>query len=259
MRKLLIAGNWKMFKTFDEAIDLAKNIEKFVRNESVVDVAVFPPATYIHVVSSLLKNRSIFVGAQNIYPEEEGAFTGEISAKMVLTSGGSMTILGHSERRNVFGEPNDFICKKVKKAMATGLIPVLCIGEKLEEREAGETESVLIGQLEGSLDGVKIDSPDEIVLAYEPVWAIGTGVNATPEQAQATQAFIREWFRGRYGPMADKIRILYGGSVKPSNAEKLLSQADIDGALIGGASLSSESFCEIIAIAKRISIEGKCQ
>jgi len=257
MRKLLIAGNWKMYKDRGEAIALAEGILECSSVGDSIDIAVFPPAVFIKEVADILRGSGVAVGAQNMHAEEEGAFTGEISSKMVLTTGGIMVILGHSERRNVFGEPNDFIRSKVKKAMTDNLMPVLCIGEKLEEREANRTEAVLNEQLDGSLRGISVKDADSIVLAYEPVWAIGTGVNATPEQAQGAHAFIRSWLRERYGDIADKLRILYGGSVKPANAEVLLLQPDVDGALIGGASLKAESFCEIISIAKTITNEAK--
>ncbi len=252
MRRLLIAGNWKMHKDRDRALALAADIIEKSGEEKKVDIAIFPPSVFLHSISDLAENSVVTVGAQNMHSEIEGAFTGEISSKMVLTSGGRMVILGHSERRHVFGETNDLICSKVKRAISDGLIPVLCIGEKLEEREAGKTEAVLSEQLSRSLDGVDIGSAEECILAYEPVWAIGTGVVATPEQAQDAHAFVRGWIREKYGDIADSIRVLYGGSVKPDNAESLLNLEDVDGALIGGASLSAESFCGIIDIAKTI-------
>lgn len=252
MRKLLIAGNWKMHKDRGDALALAANIIEKSGEEKRVDIAIFPPSVFLHSISDMAENTVVTVGAQNMHSEIEGAFTGEISSKMVLTSGGRMVILGHSERRHVFGETNDLICSKVKRAISDGLIPVLCIGEKLEEREAGKTKAVLSEQLSRSLEGVDIRDAKEFILAYEPVWAIGTGVVATPEQAQEAHAFVRGWIRENYGDVADSIRILYGGSVKPDNAESLLELEDVDGALIGGASHSAESFCGIIDIAKTI-------
>jgi len=257
MRKLLIAGNWKMYLTFEEALTLASSIAEYSRGIDSVDVAIFPSAVYLNSISDNLKQSNIYVGVQNLHPEEEGAFTGEISAKMVLTSGGNMVILGHSERRHIFGESNEFICAKVKRALYSGLTPVLCIGEKLGQRDAGQTEDVLDSQLSGSLEGAALTAPNDLILAYEPVWAIGTGRNATPEQAQEAQAFVRDWLSTRCGDMAEKMRILYGGSVKPNNAVSLLSQPDVDGALVGGASLKKESFCEIIKVAVKITEEGK--
>lgn len=252
MRKLLIAGNWKMHKDYGSAMKLTQGIVECASRETEVDIAIFPPAVYLEAIAKRTENTVIEVGAQNIHSEEEGAFTGEISSKMVLTTGGSMVIIGHSERRHVFGESNDFIRSKVKRAIVDGLTPVLCIGEKLEQREAGDTEIVLNEQLSGSLKDMEIATADRLILAYEPVWAIGTGVVAKPEQAQEAHAFVRSWIRENYGDIADDIRILYGGSVKPRNAKSLLELDDVDGALIGGASLSAESFCEVIEIAKKI-------
>ncbi len=252
MRKFLIAGNWKMFLDRESAIALAREIVDGMPKRPFIDVAIFPPAVFIEAVAKAVEGSTIAVGAQNLHYETEGAFTGEISSKMVLTSGGRVVIIGHSERRNIFGESDEFIQRKVKRALDDNLVPVLCIGEKLEQRKAGETESVLNRQLNGSLREIEITDPDKIVLAYEPVWAIGTGVVATPEQAQDAHSFVRDWIRSRYGDIADGLRILYGGSVKPDNAESLLVQPDVDGALIGGASLSSKGFCEIIEIAERL-------
>ncbi len=248
----MIAGNWKMNKDYSGAMDLARGIIERVEKEKDVDVAIFPPSVYLETISKLANGSVIAVGAQNIHTEVEGAFTGEISSKMVLTTGGSMVIIGHSERRHIFGETNDFIRSKVKRAIDDGLVPVLCIGEKLEQREAGQTESTLVEQLSGSLEDIEIRSADKLILAYEPVWAIGTGVVATPKQAQEAHAFVRGWIRIKYGDVADEIRILYGGSVKPDNAQSLLQLEDVDGALIGGASLKTDSFCEIIEIAKKL-------
>ena len=257
MRKLLIAGNWKMNKDFDEAIEFTEGISNRCGAVDEVDIALFPPATYLKDVSRITEKNYIVVGAQNIHSEDDGAFTGEISAKMVLTSGCGMVILGHSERRHIFGETSGFICSKIRKALNSCLTPVLCIGEKIEQRDAGETERVLDVQLTESLEGIEILSPNEIIIAYEPVWDIGTGRTATPEQAQNAHLFIRDWLVRRYGERATEIRILYGGSVKPSNAEDLLSQPDIDGALIGGASLDLEKFSDIIDIGIKITGEDK--
>lgn len=243
--------------TRDEALALAKGIFRNCGKILSVDIALFPPATYISDVKNSVSNSNIFVGAQNMHFEEKGAFTGEISAKMVLTCGGNMVILGHSERRHIFGESNDFICAKVEKALASGLVPILCIGEKIDERNAGKTEIVLIEQLEGSLKNIEIDSARDIVIAYEPVWAIGTGINATPEQAQSAQFFIRNWLSDRFGTFAKDIRILYGGSLTLENAREIFSQQDIDGGLIGGASLKIDSFCGIVSIAKELTKEEK--
>jgi triosephosphate isomerase len=241
----------------DEAISLAEGIASVFPKIVEADIALFPPIAYLEKISGIVQGSGILTGAQNIHTEETGAFTGENSAKMVLTCGGEMVILGHSERRHIFGESDVFICEKVKRALSSGLVPVLCIGEKLNERDSGRTEKVLMTQLEGSLDGIVFDSPDKSVIAYEPVWAIGTGRNATPAQAQEAHLFIRGWLSRRYGEIAKNIRILYGGSVTSENCEELLSQCDVDGALVGGASLKKESFCKIISIAERIAVKGK--
>jgi len=249
---MLIAGNWKMNLSLEEAVELAASISEYSSASAKIDIAVFPPATYIERVSSILEHSPIIVGAQNIHFAEAGAFTGEISVKMVLTSGGEMVILGHSERRHVFGESDEFICAKVKKALSSELTPVLCIGETLEQREENATNEVLAGQLSGSLDGVTVEFPTNLVIAYEPVWAIGTGRVATPEQAQEAHGFIREWMIRRYGRRGGECRILYGGSVKPENIAEILEKPDIDGALVGGASLESNSFGGIIHEALKI-------
>ncbi len=246
-RRLLIAGNWKMNLSFSEAVDLSESIADMAEATAKLDIAVFPPSIYIEKVASILKETSISVGAQNIQPEESGAFTGEISAKMVLTSGGTMVILGHSERRHIFGESDEFICAKVKRALSSGLVPVLCIGEKLDQRLASKTFEVLENQLRGSLAGVELGAEARLILAYEPVWAIGTGRIATPDQAQEVHAFIREWMRRRYGEPGGNVRVLYGGSVKPENAHGILEKPDVDGALVGGASLKSDTFRGIIS------------
>lgn len=257
MRKLLIAGNWKMNLGFQEAIDLSKKLANYCKSIKEIDVAVFPASPYIFQVAKEASKTIIKVGAQNMHHEPKGAFTGEISTKMVLTCGGSMVIIGHSERRHIFNENNEFIRDKVKSAIDNGLMPVLCIGEKLEDRENGRTSEILDYQLSGSLKDIDLSPLDKIILAYEPVWAIGTGKNATPEQAQETQAFIRNWMITKFGKGIGDVRILYGGSVKPENAHSLLIQEDIDGALIGGASLSIDSFGKIIDIALEIAKEEK--
>ncbi|MCK5833423.1 triose-phosphate isomerase [bacterium] len=238
--------------TLQSATELAASIVEYSSAAKKIDIAVFPPAPFIEKIASIMRYCPIVVGAQNIHPEVAGAFTGEISAKMVLTCGAEMVILGHSERRHIFGEKDSFICAKVKKAMKSRLIPVLCIGETLEQRESGETNRVLKNQLSASLDGVSIEFGQNLVLAYEPVWAIGTGLVATPEQAQETHAFIRLWMSEKYGKSGDDCRILYGGSVKPDNVYAILEKKDIDGALIGGASLESKSFGDIINEALKI-------
>jgi triosephosphate isomerase len=210
-----------------------------------VDLLVCPPAVYLEAVRNVVAE-NVAVGAQDVYFETEGAFTGEISTSMLIDLGCRYVILGHSERRHVIGETDALINRKVAAALSAGLTPILCVGELLAEREADQTEQVVSDQLNGSLAGLTADQVQNVVIAYEPVWAIGTGRTATPEQAQDVHAQIRQWLTKRFSQsVADKIQILYGGSVKPDNASNLLSQPDIDGALIGGASLKADSFLSI--------------
>ncbi len=249
MRKKLIAGNWKMHKTVPEAQTLARQLADRLSDVNFADVAICPPFVDLYPVSLILREKEskIILGAQNMHPEPKGAFTGEISAEMLLSAGAKMVILGHSERRHIFGETNEFINAKVRRALEVRLVPILCIGETLEQRQAGKTNDVLREQITKSLAGVQIDDPGKIIIAYEPVWAIGTGVNATPEQAQEAHTFVRELLAEMWGEqVAQEVRILYGGSVKPHNALSLLSQPDVDGALVGGASLDADSFEGII-------------
>jgi triosephosphate isomerase (TIM) len=246
-RKILIAGNWKMNKTAAEGVDLVREIIAAVGQQTEVDVVVCPPFTALDAVGKALEGTAIKLGAQNMHPKPSGAFTGEVSAEMLRHHFTTYVILGHSERRTYFGETDAFINEKVQAALKSMLKPVLCIGETLEERDAGRTLDVIRTQLEGGLADIDADGLSSIVLAYEPVWAIGTGRNATPAQAQEVHAFIRQWLTDRYSkPVAQKVRVLYGGSMKPANAADLLRQEDIDGGLIGGASLESNSFIELI-------------
>ncbi|MCD6532149.1 triose-phosphate isomerase [bacterium] len=249
MRKKLIAGNWKMHKTVPEAQTLARQLADRLSDVNFADVAICPPFVDLYPVSLILREKEskIILGAQNMHPEPKGAFTGEISAEMLLSAGAKMVILGHSERRHIFGETDEFINAKVRRALEVGLVPILCIGETLEQRKAGKTNDVLREQITKSLAGVQIDDPHKIIIAYEPVWAIGTGVNATPEQAQEAHTFVRGLLAQLWGEqVAQEVRILYGGSVKPANAQSLLTQPDVDGALVGGASLDADSFEGII-------------
>ena len=249
MRKKLIAGNWKMHKTVPEAQTLARQLADRLSDVNFADVAICPPFVDLYPVSLILREKEskIILGAQNMYPEPKGAFTGEISAEMLLSAGAKMVILGHSERRHIFGETDGFINAKVRRALEVGLVPILCIGETLEQRKAGKTNDVLREQITKSLAGVQIDDPHKIIIAYEPVWAIGTGVNATPAQAQEAHTFVRGLLAQLWGEqVAQEVRILYGGSVKPANAQSLLTQPDVDGALVGGASLDADSFEGII-------------
>jgi triosephosphate isomerase len=247
MRKKFIAGNWKMFTVGTTAEQLAAAVVKGLGNDSRVQVAVCPPFPYLARVASIVAGSPVALGAQNLYPEKEGAFTGEVSPAMLLDVGCQYVIVGHSERRQKLGETDAFINRKVHAALGAGLQVILCIGETLEEREANQTEKVLDTQLSGCLTGIAGEQLDRITLAYEPVWAIGTGRNATPEQAQQAHAFIR----GKVGQLcgagpAQKLIIQYGGSVKPDNANKLLGQPDVDGALVGGASLQAGQFLDIV-------------
>ncbi|MBR9699747.1 triose-phosphate isomerase [Candidatus Woesearchaeota archaeon] len=241
-RKLLIAANWKMHKTIPEAVDFAKKIKELKAER---DILVCAPFTLLPAVAQELQGSSVGFGGQNMHFEEKGAFTGEISPLMLNELKCTHVIIGHSERRHVFGEDNALINKKIKSALAHNLIPVFCVGEKLEEREAGKTQDVVKEQIDKGLEGV--ENVDSVVIAYEPVWAIGTGKTATPDQAQEVHAFIREFMTELYSDdAANELRILYGGSVKPANVKELMSEKDIDGALVGGASLEFDSFSQLV-------------
>lgn len=245
-RKILIAGNWKMNKTATEAADLAGQIIKAVGNQSDIDVLMCPPFTSIAAVSELVGNSTVRVGAQNMSDKASGAYTGEISAAMLRDLRVSYVILGHSERRSYYGETDEFINRKVLACLENNLKPVLCVGETLEEREAGKVESVIKTQLVGGLKDVPAEKAETIVIAYEPVWAIGTGKTATPDQAQEVHAFIRAQLVELFGTVGSSIRILYGGSMKPANADELLAKPDIDGGLIGGAALVAKDFLALV-------------
>ncbi len=245
-RPMLIAGNWKMNLDRASATALAEAIAGGVDGQ--VETALFPPFVYLDAVRRVLEGTPVAHGGQNMYPAESGAFTGEVSGPMLVDLGCRYVLLGHSERRHVIGESDAFVGEKVAAAFAVGLVPVLCVGETLEEREADRTMEVIARQMEAGCQGVGADEAARMVIAYEPVWAIGTGRTATPEQAQAVHADLRQWLVDRYNAdVARQIRIQYGGSVKPSNASDLLSQPDIDGALVGGASLEAGSFLDIVA------------
>jgi triosephosphate isomerase (TIM) len=252
-RKFLIAGNWKMNKTAAEGIALVRDIVSAIGMQADVDVVVCPPFTALESVCRAVEGTSIRLGAQNMHPQASGAFTGEVSAEMLRHHFATFVILGHSERRTLFGELDAFINQKVLAALKNLLKPILCIGETLQERDANSTLAVVKTQLDGCLAGVDAEGMSNVVIAYEPVWAIGTGRNATPEQAQEVHAFIRAWLTDKYGrPAAQKVRVLYGGSMKPINAPDLLKQEDIDGGLIGGASLEAKSFVDLIKAAQAI-------
>ena len=250
MRKKVIAGNWKMNKDLNESQNLVSGIIDGLGNENKCDVVVCPPFTSLNEVHSLIKNTPIKLGAQNVYYETDGAFTGEVSTGMLKSVGCDYVIIGHSERRTIFGEKDELLNKKNKKALADGLKVIFCIGESLAQREEGITNSIVEKQLQKGLDGISSEELNNIIIAYEPVWAIGTGKTATPEQAQEVHAFIRNYISQKYSKESGEgLIIQYGGSVKPDNAASLLSQPDIDGALIGGACLKADSFLSIIATA----------
>jgi triosephosphate isomerase len=250
MRKPFVAGNWKMYTTAAGGRELAGGVVRGLGSEDRVTVAVCPPFPYLLPVAEVLKGSRVALGAQNCYLEKEGAFTGEVSPTMLLDVGCRYVILGHSERRHKLGESDAFINQKVRVALAVGLHVILCVGETLAEREANRTEAVLETQLTGSLAGVDGGGMARVVIAYEPVWAIGTGRNATPAQAQAAHAFLRRRVAQMYGEkVADALPIQYGGSVKPDNAASLLGQPDVDGALVGGASLQADQFLAIVRAA----------
>ncbi len=249
MRKQFIAGNWKMNKTVHEAYDLAIELITGLRAVRETEVALCPPFVALTAVKSAIANTMIKLGAQNMHDQDRGAFTGEISPVM-LAGLADYVILGHSERRQHFGESDVFINRKVLAALRHGLRPILCIGETLEQNERGETEAVLARQLRANLAGVAAEDATKIVIAYEPVWAIGTGRAATADDAQQRCAFVRAQLRDLFGASAEEMRIQYGGSVTPANAPEILRQPDVDGALVGGASLKSDDFIAIVRAAK---------
>jgi len=250
IRKKLIAGNWKMNKTAADGAALTTEILAAIGRETSVDVVLCPPFTALESVGRALDGQALKLGAQNMHPEKNGAFTGEVSAEMLRGLFVTYVILGHSERRTYFGDTDAFVNKKTLAALANQLKPILCVGETLAEREGGSTLAVVQKQLEGGLVGVTAEQLTSVVIAYEPVWAIGTGKVATTAQAQEVHAYIRELLTKLYGaPLAQKVRILYGGSMKPSNAPELLAQKDIDGGLIGGAALEAKSFVELVKAA----------
>ena len=250
MRRKIIAGNWKMNNDLSATKNLISNLAKSLNNNENCDVIICPPFTSLSESNSQIKNTVIKLGAQNMYFENEGAYTGEISAKMIKSVGCEFVILGHSERRAIFNESNSLINKKIKKAISSGLKPIFCVGESLEQREKGVTKEIIKTQVTEGLKDISSEEIKTLIIAYEPVWAIGTGRNATPEQAQEVHEFIRSLIKENYSQeIADNMIIQYGGSVKPDNAKDLLSQKDIDGALVGGASLKASSFLGIIRAA----------
>jgi len=249
--RYFIAGNWKMNKVTEETVPLIQRIQSRIGHITQVSIVVCPPFTVLDRVSKMLEemNSNVQLGAQNMHAETSGAYTGEIAADMLRDFFCAYVILGHSERRQYFGETDAFINKKVHTALSNKLRPILCVGETLEEREAGTTSDVVKQQIEKGLAGITLEKAEDLVIAYEPVWAIGTGKTAIPDMAQEVHAFIRELLVETLNKdLADKVRILYGGSMKPGNAADLLEQPDINGGLIGGASLDSESFSELVEI-----------
>ena len=250
MRKKVIAGNWKMNMNLHQSQKLVSEIINGLGKDNKAEVIVCPPFTSLSEVNSLLKGTQIKLGAQNMYYEESGAYTAEISADMLKSVGCEYVILGHSERKVIFNESDELINKKIKTAIAIELKPIFCVGELLEQRESGKTMEVVSSQFEKGLEGITAEQMKNVIIAYEPVWAIGTGKTATPEQAQEVHFFIRELVAKKYSTLvAENIVIQYGGSVKPDNSGELLSQKDIDGALVGGACLKADSFLSIIASA----------
>jgi len=247
MRKIIIAGNWKMNLKEKETVELLTSLKTALIDVVAVDVVVCPVSLNLSVAHDVVLDTNIGLGAQNLYWEDSGAFTGEISAPMLKDIGAQYVIIGHSERRQYFGETNETVNKKIKAALKHELSPIVCVGEVLEEREGGKTFEVIQKQCEGSLAGLTSEEMGKIILAYEPVWAIGTGKTATPEQAQEVHKFIRGLLVKMHNEeLASAVRIQYGGSVKPDNTTELMSQPDIDGALVGGASLKSEPFVAIV-------------
>ncbi|MEI6082925.1 MAG: triose-phosphate isomerase [Verrucomicrobiota bacterium] len=248
-RKPIIAGNWKMYKTSAEGVALVNALKAEVAGITKAEIVVCPTAISLPAINAAIAGSNIQLGSQNVHWEKEGAFTGEIAPAMLKEHGVRYAIVGHSERRQFFGETDAGVNKRAKAALANGLHPIVCVGEMLADREAGQTEAVVAGQVRGSLAGFSKDDILATVIAYEPVWAIGTGKTASPAQAQEVHALIRQLLKELFGDAAEKVRIQYGGSVKPDNAKELLSQPDIDGALVGGAALKAADFSAIVKAA----------
>lgn len=247
MRKPIIAGNWKMYKTIPEARELVTGLKEKLKETDQVEVVVCPPFTALAPVAELIKGSGIGLGAQNLFWEEEGAYTGEVSPVMLRDLGCEYVIIGHSERRQYFGETDEMVNKKVKAALGHKLRPIICVGETLAQREAGETETLVANQVEKALAGVDAADLPQVVIAYEPIWAIGTGRSSTGEDANQVIGLIRKTIARLYQQeLADQVRIQYGGSVKPENIKEFMAQPEIDGALVGGASLKVDSFMAIV-------------
>ncbi len=252
MRKPFVAGNWKLNTDSRSSVELAKAVASGISGRATdkVTVAVMPPFVYLQSVVRAVSSSGVAVGAQDVYLEQKGAFTGEISPAMLKDVGCTYVLCGHSERRHVIGETDELVGKKLAASISGGLLPVLCVGELLEERDAGETEQVVARHLKTGLAGLSAEKMSAVTIAYEPVWAIGTGRTATPQQAQEVHAFVRNWLAEAYDKtLAEEIRVLYGGSVKADNARELMQQPDVDGLLVGGASLKADEFVRIIEAA----------
>ena len=255
MRIPFIAGNWKMYRTVHDAVVFVKELKTVVKDAKDVEIVVAPPFTAVHAVAEAARNTNIGVAAQDVYWEREGAFTGEVAPAMIKEAGAEYVIIGHSERRRLFGETDAIVNRKVMAALAAALTPIMCIGETLDERERNETLAVLDRQLKDGLDQLTTDQIAELVIAYEPVWAIGTGRTATTAQAGEAHAHIRtrlkQWFGG---DAAERCHVIYGGSVKPDNIRELILEPDVDGALVGGASLDVSSFADIVARSRKAAV-----
>ena len=251
MRKKVIAGNWKMNKTNAEAVEMLTELKELVKGIDNVGIIIGAPFTALSDAVKAVKGSNIAIAAENVYPKDSGAYTGEVSPAMLKAIGVEYVILGHSERREYFKESDEFINEKVKAVLAAGMLPILCIGEKLEERESGKTAEVTETQIRGGLKDLTAEEAKKVIVAYEPVWAIGTGKTATPEMAQETHRQVRDVLVSMFGnETAEEMIIQYGGSMKPDNAVELLAQKDIDGGLIGGASLKASSFAKIVVAGK---------
>ncbi len=255
MRVPFIAANWKMYKTVHDAVVYIKEFRNLVKDIADAEIVIAPPFTAIHAAAEAARNSNIGIAAQDMHWEREGAFTGEVGAAMIKEAGAEYVIIGHSERRRLFHETDASVNRKAVAALAAGLTPIICIGETLEERERAETMAVLDRQIKDGLDAITGDQVGSLVIAYEPVWAIGTGRNATPAQANEAHAHIRsrlrQWFGG---PAADQCHVIYGGSVKPDNTRDLVALPDVDGALVGGASLEVRGFFDIVARSRQAAV-----
>lgn len=258
MRVPFIVANWKMYKTVAEAVKYVKELRALVKDLDGVEIVLAPPFTALHAAAEAARNSTVGIAGQDLYWEREGAFTGEISGGMIRDAGAEYVVIGHSERRTLFGESDATVNRKVTAAFAAGLCPIACIGETLDQRERQETFAVLDRQITQGLDGVTSEQIAQLVIAYEPVWAIGTGRNATPAQAAEAHGHIRSRLRQWFGQNAAELcHVIYGGSVKPDNARDLMSQPDVDGALVGGASLDVRSFLDIITRSRQAALGGR--